>query len=157
MMGKQINYFGYGANKTKDMIKSMIGRVPESNPAVLENFELCIQDFDEIKSPKVKKILKKVGWNSRFKTYCIRRAKGKKVYGTLWKTTKKEHELIDNWEIHKIWYTCTKIIVKSKGKNFHALTEIIDDKKLKPSRFGKRYPAFLNNKARMLRIARQLR
>ncbi len=58
---KDIIYFGYGANRSADMMKAIIGRKPEGVPAMLIDYELCIQRWGEIPD-KVKMILAKCGW-----------------------------------------------------------------------------------------------
>ncbi len=134
-------YFGYGANKDIEMIEAIVGRRPESEKAVLKDFELCIQNWEEIPE-KAKEDLKKV-WNKKFRSYVIKPSKGKEVAGTLWNITEQEHKHIAKWEMHNMWYEPVKIKVNGKK----AITEV----------FHFNYNAYLNDKNKMLEVARKTR
>ncbi|HLD05694.1 MAG TPA: gamma-glutamylcyclotransferase family protein [Candidatus Nanoarchaeia archaeon] len=132
-MTSTVRYFGYGANKTPEMMEAMVGRVPMGVPAVLEDFELCIQEWLEIPS-NVREILFRCGWDPSFKTYCARRAKGKKVNGMLWVLTPEEHALVGNWEMHGQWFEPLRVVVKDEqGTAFDVLTEIMQGHSMTPA------------------------
>lgn len=130
-------YFGYGANKDIEMLEAIIGRRPEGEKAVLKDFELCIQKWEEIPE-KARETLKK-HWNKDFRSYVIKPSKGKQVSGMLWNITESEHKHIEKWELHNIWYEPVKI--KLNGKN--AVTEV----------FNSHYNAYINDKKKMLEVA----
>lgn len=152
-----VNYFGYGANKSPEMIEGIVGRVPEGRPAELPGFELVIQKGDEI--PKtVRKILAE-SWSpdelDAFRTYAIRQQEGAVVEGTLWKLTPQERELVNNWEINDgLWYQATMVDVQTEDGQVKAGTEMIDDPSLTPAvELEPDLPVFLNSRARMLEVA----
>lgn len=145
-----INYFGYGANSTPEMMEAIIGRIPEGKPAILSSYELCIQTWNEI-SEKVRKILQ-TGWSSDFKTYCIRPKKGKEVVGTLWKITDDEREIVSKWEF---WYEKIDVVIKVGKDNIDAQTEMIDDQNIKEVVGGKNYNPFPVPKQEILAHAKK--
>ena len=153
---EKIVYFGYGTNRDRAMINAIVGRYPKGFNAKLENFELFIQPWSAIPK-KAKNILKKE-WKGDFRSYCIRPKEGKATFGMAWYLTKKERGLIGNWELHNIWYKPIKVNIKDKReKVFHAETEIVLDKKTKSNVSGGKYKAFINEKEKMLKVARKIR
>ena len=147
-----INYFGYGANSTSEMMKAIIGRVPHGKPATLSDYELCIQTWNEI--PKnVRKILQ-TGWNQDFKTYCIRPKKGKEVVGTLWEITKVERKSVSRWEF---WYEKIKVSVRVGNKTIKTETEMINDPNIKVVVDGTKYEPFPVPKQEILAHAQKTR
>ena len=147
-----INYFGYGANSTPEMMEAIIGRVPKGQQAVLNEYGLFLLNWDEI-SEKVKKILSK-NWGSDFKTYCIRPKQNSKVVGTIWEITPREREIITKWEF---WYE--KIIVKVKLNNRYipAQTEMIDNDLMGKNVNGVNYNPYVVDKEEILDVARRVR
>jgi len=157
-MARTLEYFGYGANKDPDMIGAIIGRVPDNEPAVLENYALVIQQYGQIPG----EVISILGHNwsdeevANFMTYAIRPQNGEKVPGTLWKRiTSDERALIDDWEINDgLWYQKRTVEVIAGGVALNASTEIIDDPTLPLALdVAPELPTFLNDKARMLEVA----
>lgn len=149
----EILYFGYGANSSPDMIEAIIGRRPSGSWAKLMDYELFIQDWQDI--PEGNRKILQQNWGQDFKSYCIRPKEGKAVVGQIWIITKLERGLIKEWEF---WYT--PIMVKleiENGKVVDAETEMIDNQKIGYSANGERYDAFLNDKELMLSVARSTR
>lgn len=161
MTKNSIAYFGYGANRTLEMMNAIIGRSPKGKPAYLKDYELVVQKPDQI-SQKIRKMIgnhRSPEEVNTFETYAIRPKKGKTVHGTLWYITREERELVDNWELNDgFWYTKKNVVVMVGDQNIVASTEIIDDPNLWPvSENDKEAPAFLNNEARMLEVAEVVR
>jgi len=148
-------YFGYGANRSQDMMTAIIGRRPNGDVATLYDHELCIQTWDEI-SPEVREKL--VHWDQNFRTYCIRPAKGKKVKGVVWFLTDEERELVENWELISRWYKGITVDVETPdGKYIKVETEMIDDPSIRQVVDGERYQIFLNKEEKMLEVAEKVR
>ena len=147
-----INYFGYGANSTPEMMGAIIGRVPHGKHALLSNYELCIQRWSEIPE-NVRKMLQS-GWSPDFKTYCIRPKKGKEIVGTLWEITKDEREIMSRWEF---WYEKIQVFVKVGNKEVKAETEMINDPNIKDVVDGKKYDPFPVPKEEILDRAKKVR
>ncbi len=149
-------YFGYGANRSAEMMKSVVGRKPEGFPAKLEGYELCVQLWEEIPE-NVGRILSN-HWDSKFRTYCIRPASGSVVSGQVWYLTRVERGLVGEWEIHELWYQPINAQVKDyNGQTFEVETEIIDDPNIKQVVDGENYPTFLNREERMFEVANETR
>lgn len=151
---KIIRYFGYGANASADMMKALIGRKPTGYVAWLEGYELWIQSWQEVPA-NARKILKNC-WNPDFMTYCVSPKQGKKAKGRVWFLTRDERRQVSKWEF---WYQSVKVRVRMKdGRLTGAETEIV---KRQPSNKieldGERYKLFLNNKKKMLKIAKMRR
>lgn len=160
-MTKVVTYFGYGANAHPDMMKEMVGRMPEGQPATLRDYELIVQQAHEIPQ-EVQEILAG-SWTpeelSVFETYAIRPQPGEKVEAWAWKLTPKERAYVDEWEMNDgLWYRKTDVAIAVGGLVVPATTEIIDDPLLaRAIDLRPDLPAFLNNKERMLEVARQTR
>lgn len=151
-MGKKMKYFGYGANSSAEMMKAIIGRKPKGYPAKLEGYELCIQKWEEL-SKNVRKRLDilRSKLKSGFKTYYIRATKGDIVAGKIWYITRKERDLVKNWE-----FWCTPINVKvmlDNGKMVKAETEMIENLTSRQVVNGINYPLFLNKREMLFEVA----
>lgn len=154
MPRKNILYFGYGANRDGDMMEAIIGRKPDGYPAIAVDYELCVQTWEEIPQ-KVRNIIGGY-WGPDFRTYCVRPAKGKTVYGMVWFITKKERELVGNWELEKLWYEpITTVVTSEDGVEESAETQMINNLKIRRVVNGKHYPAFLNARNKMLTAAKK--
>lgn len=149
----QINYFGYGANSDVLMVGAIIGRIPRGYWSMLPDYELCIQTWEEIPEA-ARDVLQKCGWGSGFRSYSIRRKAGASVWGKIWELTKKEWQLVANWEMHGIWYEPVTVRVAIEGNRAEeARTEIVDDPAIKKVVNGSNYQKFLNSRNRMFAVA----
>ncbi len=74
-------YFGYGANKSAEMINAITGEKPKGYSAVLYGYKLCIQSLKDI-PPKPRSVLS--FWGKGFRSYIIVKENNSKVNGTLW-------------------------------------------------------------------------
>lgn len=157
MTEKKIIYFGYGANAHKDMIKALIGRAPSGFKAKLKNYSLYIQSWSSIPL-EAKKILEVV-WDKNFSSYIAIPKKNGVVWGTAWRMTKKEREIIGEWELHPKWFIPIKVKVIDEDGNAHeAETEIIPQSYTrKKAIIEKEYSYFPNNKRKMLKLAKEVR
>jgi len=160
---KLIPYFGYGTNVDPEMLGTITGRVPESQPAILRGFELCIQAWDQIPE-RVKNILSQ-SWKDEenFRTYTIRKAPGKQVDGLLYFITPIEREMVAEWEIEPIWYEPAIVKVQAvDGKIVEAETQYIKENNRNFTRAtdvykGQALPVYLNPKSRMRDVANKVR
>lgn len=152
---KEIIYFGYGANANKDMMKALIGRVPKSFSAKLEDYGLFVQSWNEI--PFAARKFLKHSWDSSFQSYIAVPLKGNRIFGTAWKITQTEREMIGKWELHYHWYFPVEVKIKDeKGKTFKAKTEIIYKYKTNEKPIvTKDYPSFVAPKKKMLKLANE--
>ena len=162
MSKEAVTYFAYGANADPEMIKAIVGREPDGEPATLNDFQLVLQRAHEIPEP-VQKILQGK-WSKQeietFETYAIRRKQGAAVIAMAWELTPAERALVDNWELNDgLWYqkTDVQIVTPTRGL-IAASTEIIDDPLLTPAEaLRPDLPAFVNSQSRMVEVAEAVR
>jgi hypothetical protein len=126
-MNKQsVYYFGFGANASSEMMRAIVGRVPEGEEAVLYDYKLYTQAYSQI--PKVAQEILGEYWGPNFTSYVIKAEQGGKVKGTLWKLTPYERQLVKNWELVGPWQDLKVVQVTSvKGPTYEAETEVIPD------------------------------
>ena len=154
----KVQYFGYGANRTPEMMEAILGRVPKGYPATLSGFELCIQSWEEMPE-QVKKLLQP-SWNSKFRTYFVRPVNRSTaiVKGKVWVITKQERQIIDNWELTGQWYKVYAMqFHKSEDQVTQIEIQVMDTPAATKVVNGKLYKNFLNSKEKMLRVARRNR
>lgn len=135
-MTRHINYFGYGAMEHPLVIKTLLGRIPGSEPASLQNYGLYIQKLvqvtDEVaagqqESPQA--LLRRV-WGPEFHSYTILPLRQYWVTGTLWKLTECECELVQEWELvgagwnDELWVPVNR---HGKARRVRAMTQRIRD------------------------------
>lgn len=155
---QKILYFGYGANASKEMMRSLIGRVPNGFKAKLKDYGLFVQGWKEI--PLIARNSLRKSWNSSFSSYVAVPLKNEVVHGIAWKIKKSERAVISSWELHGKWYKPIKVkIENSGGEFFDAQTEIIYDFNFRGREIisGEDYTYFLNDKEKMLKLARKVR
>lgn len=153
-----VQFFGYGANRDPDMIRAIIGRLPEGYPAVLQGFELCIQTWEEIPE-RARKILS-YSWDESFRSYALRptRKFSEKVKGVIWLISREERRLIDNWELNGIWYHVYLLkFLKPAGQISEIEIQVVNDPNIKKKVNGIFYKNFLNDKEKMLQVAEKVR
>lgn len=157
IMTTTVEYFGYGANRTPEMIEAIIGRIPEGYPATFSGFELCIQTWDEI--PESAKKILSPPWDKTSKTYVVRptNTSSKFVKGTVWKLTRQERAIIDNWEVTGHWYKMYVMQFTKGDERTQIEIQVIDDPKIKKVINATLYKNFLNSKEQMLKVARRCR
>jgi hypothetical protein len=152
-MEAKVKYFGYGANRSSEMMEAIIGRKPEGYSAKLRGYELCVQEWEEI--PEETREILSNNWGSDFRTYCIRPKEGSLVTGQIWLLTEAERELVNNWEF---WYEPIEVQVEGREGTISGIeTEMINDPKISQVVEGENYPTFLNKKERMLEVATRVR
>ncbi len=152
-MSRMIRYFGAGANRDAEMMEAIIGRRPEGQPATLHGYDLAVQYWSDI-NEDVKSRLTLWSAEDNFRTYFIRRSEGKSVKGMVWYITEDERRLVENWEF---WYTpITENVVLEDGQTVEASAEMIEDYK-SASVAESNYPVFLNDKGKMIEVAREER
>jgi len=156
MVNELRKYFGYGANRSQDMMTAITGRRPNGHIGFLHGYELCIQTWDEIPQ-KARDMLHH--WDQNFRTYCIRLAEGKKVKGVVWFLTDEERELVKNWEIIPLWYKEITVDIENfDGKYTKEVeTEMINDPNIQQVVDGENYQTFLNKEEKMLEVAEKER
>lgn len=155
-MDKKMKYFGYGTNRSAAMMNAIIGRKPKGFLAKLEAYELCIQTWEELsKNVRKKADILRSKLKSGFRTYYIRPKKGSVVIGKIWYITRKERELIKNWEF---WYKPINVkVVLNKGKVVKAETEIINNTIPYQVIKNINYPLFLNKRKILFEVALKAR
>ena len=133
---EKVFYFGYGANRTPEMMSWITGRGDfEGKPAILEGWDLCIQRLGQV--PKVT-VPTSTGprslqehlrneWGDDFETYVIKPGKDK-VMGTLWEIEPGDRELVKSWERVGFWYKEVRMKVKAEsGEQIEAVSECLGD------------------------------
>lgn len=151
-----VRYFGYGANKSPRMMKAIVGRRPSGILAVLQDYELIVQEWPDIPE-KVREILSQ-SWGPDFKSYGIRPKRGSAVRGRIWYITREERDLVKEWEICPIWYEPVVVSVRTyDGRSFRAETEIINRHVGIVVKNNTDYLTFLNLPNSMFEVARRTR
>lgn len=157
-MQDKVLYFGYGANRDPLMMETITKSKGLSGvPAVLKDWELCIQGIDKVPdivapnspAPVSPRHILKGSWPNEgrdFASYTIRPAKGKEVRGTLWTLSDEERALVKNWELIDFgWYQDATVPVEVDGQIVEVETEVLGDgQELNKVVDGKEYPIFLN-------------
>lgn len=157
-MLKKEPYFGYGVFASRQLMKALLGRVPKSMPAFLQDYRLYIQSWKDI-PPEAHLVLDRA-WNDadKFRRYIIRAKKGSVVHGRLWFITHREREIIDDFEMNDgTWVNKANVMVSIKsGGSIVASTEILEKwtDALKPAKSPKK---FLNNRQKMFNVAEWVR
>ena len=160
MSTSYINYFGYGVMASPTLIKTLLGRIPKYKKATLHDFGIFIENWKDIPED-VKDILANY-WSSRdkFRSYSIKRKKGKVVAGKVWQVTPEERRVIDEWDVtHRLWYHPFMVEVQLKnGGNCFAETEAIftSDSEIEYISDSRSYPFFLNDREKMFYVAAKL-
>lgn len=164
----QVLYFGYGANRDPRMIEAITGNKNlVGKPAVLKDWELCVQRFDQIPSeiipsapaPFSPQDAVRRSWNEDFSTYVIRPAKGKEVHGTMWELTPQDRELLRDWELIDFgWYKGVSVEIETEDGKLQVQTEVLGDGQgIDRVVDGQDYPTFLNELTDFQRNAEQSR
>lgn len=122
-------FFGFGADSQAEMIEAVIGRRPEFiGSATLEDFQLCIQNLDDITDAgeNPREILRRA-WGDNFRSYTIRHHQNKKVEGSIFMVTSYERKMLDAWElVPEGWQDSIVVMVKDgDGKTYRARTQAL--------------------------------
>lgn len=133
-----IQYFGYGANKTRRMMEAITGsKNLVGRPATLKGYGLRVQRFDQIPdvvlstapTPVSPRKIIKDNWPETFETYTIEPDPESEVSGTIWELTSLERELVRDWELIEFgWYKdhAAQLLTRD-GKLINVQTEILGD------------------------------
>ncbi|MFZ1549511.1 MAG: hypothetical protein WBO56_03665 [Microgenomates group bacterium] len=162
-----MKYFGYGANKTAEMMSAITGKPIEQLkgvPVVLKGYELGVQRFDQIPDTMmvgsmlpvpVKEIIGGA-WSDpeSFETYVIRPGEGE-VLGTMWDLTERDRALVRDWELVGDWYKEQMVTVTDEeGQEVEIQTEILGyGQDLDRIVDGMDYPPFLRELSEFQRVA----
>ena len=133
---EKVFYFGYGANRTPEMMSWITGKDDfEGKLVILEGWNLCIQRLDQVPKvviststgPRHLQEHLREAWGDDFETYVIKPGKNK-VMGTLWEIELGNRELVKNWERVGFWYKEVKVKVKTEsGEQIKAVSECLGD------------------------------
>lgn len=150
---RRISYFGFGANSHPHMMESIIGRVPEGEPAIVSGYTLAIQALSDVPdrallsapepvSPRA--ILAHV-WDMSFRSYTLVRDDSRYVWGTLWQITDEERELVARWELIPYgWSSNLPVeVLLHDGMRIAAETEWVYDQPVSAVVDGRGYPKFI--------------
>lgn len=155
----EVEYFGYGANRSPEMMEAIIGRVPAGYPATVSGFELCVQTWQDI--PKEVRETLCPPWDDTFQSYGLCPKKGFRshpISGMVWKLTRQERKYIDAWEMTGKWYHVF-LLQYDNEQHEHIQIEIqvLEDQPVDRVIKSPMYKTFLNDKQKMLTVARNLR
>lgn len=156
---KKILYFGYGANRGREMMEAVTGNKNLKGQEVnLKGWELCVQrigqvpDFIAKNSPVLvsPRDLLKENWPDSFESYIIRPSMDShsEVVGTLWELTPLERELVRDWELIDFgWYKDQLVTVETQdGKYLEVQTEVLrEGQEIDRVIDGKNYETYLND------------
>lgn len=157
-INKTIEFFGYGTDRDPEMIKAIIGRIPEGYPSTIEGFELCIQSWEEM-TPEVRNILSPP-WDKNFRSYVLRPTlkPNSKVRGMVWLITPHERKLIDNWELVGKWYQVFLLKLNTSTDIPREIEiQVINDSSIKKVVNGEYYKNYLCDRKKILDLAEKLR
>jgi hypothetical protein len=119
---KTLNYFGYGANASPSLMRALLGRVPESVPAMLRHYRLYIEPWHAIPPVAQAKLIDY--WKpKRFQRYVIRRRRGQTVEGVLWGITPVERRIIREWDMSDGKWTEEQFVVVKLPNEERVLAE----------------------------------
>ncbi len=152
-MIEEVQYFGYGANRDPAMMAAIIGREPEGSPAKLSGFELGIMKWPEI--PEKARNMLKGSWDESFRSYGVRPTgnQAKAVVGHVWKITRAERRLIDNWELTGEWYKVFTLQYELAPNKEEQIEIQVIEEPIRQIVSGRRYKTFLNDKKKMMKVA----
>lgn len=164
-----VNYFGFGTNRDLDMMAHMIGREEiEGEPGRLMGYEVCIQRADQFRTeiadtspiPVSPKDIILRSWGPKFEMYVSRPNPDGIAYGTIWKITPEELELVREWELvdYGAQEDAKGMAINSQGQ----MIEVITQSFLKPAEIdrvvtGDDYDPYIWSKEAMLKRADELR
>ncbi len=163
---KFINYFGYGSNRDLAMMAAMVGRKNISGvPARLLGYALCIQKIKDISgkvlktapSPRSPREILTNCFDNKFELYIIKPKAHAITYGTLWKLTPREVDLVKDWEMlaFGMQEDINAVVVDHKGKTIPAYTHGSLSPRLPINRIveGDDYEIYLVPKKKILNVA----
>jgi hypothetical protein len=124
---EKILFFGYGANRSKQKIKEIIGREPDQGVgAVLKGYTLNVQNLTQIPTD-VQNFLQKL-YGNEFKAYTLKKGQGI-VVGVIWELNEEDLEKFKEWEFIGAWRELVDVEVEtSSGDTVKVLTEKSMDK-----------------------------
>lgn len=123
MVGKPVNYFGYGANRVRSRLEQIIARrLSGGEGAILSDYSLCFQSVDQIPSP-ARELMMRI-WGKTFRCYSILPQPRHLTAGVIWVLRPDELELIKTWEFVGVWKELIQVTVTTaKGLVVNAWTE----------------------------------
>lgn len=155
-------FFGYGADKHNEMISAIIGEDPEwLTNATLNDYQLCIQTLDDIPNSGAnpRAILEKA-WGNKFRSYAIRKHKGEKVEGSVFRLNSSQRKLIDDWElVSEGWQESVIVtVVGNDGRKYTAHTQSLrQGNNHGEGQISSSYKLWLMPRVRLLALARKIR
>jgi len=152
-----IYYFGFGANKDRDMIEAIVGRKLSGRQAFVEGFDLVIQSLDDIAEP-ARTVLRKA-WGDVFQSYALKRGSNV-VYGMLWDVTRKDLGHIATWELEsENWFKQIEVLatLEEDGSKVMAITQIVENQPHQKIVTEKDYSPFPVPKEKLIAMANKTR
>ena len=151
-------YFGFGANRSADMIRAITGRSAIGVPAQIMHFQLCIESLRNI--PLRARHILAEKWNENFVSYGIVPKREQQVRGHLWLLTDRQRECVRQWELVGAWSqdVCVTAYINFFGLRIAipAVSEALLQQKVTPVD-GAQYETFIVPKEQILRIAESVR
>ncbi len=163
-------YFGFGTNKDLAMMEHMVGRKKiEGTPGVLIGYDVCIQRTDQFRteippttpfqaSPRD---LIMRSWGPDFEMYVSKPNPNGRAYGTIWRITPEELELVREWELvdYGAQEDAWGIAIDETKVEYKVITQSFMRPPIDIDRVveGKDYPAYIWPKDLMLKRADELR
>ncbi len=162
----KILYFGYGANRTLEMMQAITGKKKlKGYPGVLKGYKLYIQKLAQIpttvvpafpKPESLQEIIRK-HWGENFQAYVIKPGKGE-VSGTIWEIDKKDRQFIKVWERVGPWYREIRAKASTDTGTVNVATEALKQGlKVDKEVDGLDYPPFLVSKELYIKMAEHAR
>ncbi|MEK6951491.1 MAG: hypothetical protein AABX29_00595 [Nanoarchaeota archaeon] len=160
---KAVFYFGYGQNSSREMMAAITQRSMNdivSWEAVLEGYELCVQDFAHV-PPRSQELLRK-SWGDiadSLRFYVIRPKEGGIVKGRVSLLTEQGYDLVKNQELIAFGWRGEvdgEVLTPGNRDKIAVKTEVLGvDQKITSVVDEENYSPFLNHKETTLRVAKE--
>jgi hypothetical protein len=149
--------FGYANFADPNYLKALLGVVPQHFPAILEGFQVQLQQCGTM-PPLVRKIANSNWGPGKFKAYYAYRTGSPldKIEGIAWEINGAQKGILDDWQFAGIWFKESPVIIKDrKGGKHPAYVYHIPRRSLLGKIKIHFYNAYPVDKKKTLMLARQ--
>ncbi|HKZ49648.1 MAG TPA: gamma-glutamylcyclotransferase family protein [Candidatus Nanoarchaeia archaeon] len=151
--------FGFGTLRDTDYVGSILGTVPKNFDAVLEGYELFVQQGTDEHIPQFVKNVLANNWDlEKFRSLYPRKTGEGVLPGRAYYLTSEQEKKLDMWEFCEPggWYHKEDVTIKdAKGKQYRAFVYTMNcpGKKISSDTI---WPLDLKDKQKMLALAKKM-
>lgn len=112
--------FGYATLADPNYLKALLGVVPAHFPAILEGFQIQLQQYNTM--PALVRKIANFNWKpGEFKSYYAYRTgnPSDKIDGVAWEINSAQKAVLDDWEFAGVWFKESPVIIKDKKGGKH--------------------------------------